>query len=179
MPSLIIVPLVLFVKYGTTRLNVNLLDASSSYPEPVPDHGMWHWLVSYLATQCVALWICIAGSLQRIVLSWFFNFRRCHNCVEMVFFDTAEGSSGVKPLSYEDEQLTRVFYEQKIQEVCAAFKFPHKIQVKDPSFKIETLWAYDLAAHGLLIAFQASAIVYFKRFYLQWSVMEHQPKHIM
>lgn len=64
-----------------------------------------------------------------------------------------EGSSDVKPLSYEEEQLTRVFYEQKIQEVCAAFKFPHKIQ--------------------------ATAIIYFKRFYLQWSVMDHHPKHIM
>ncbi|XP_020407645.1 cyclin-H1-1 isoform X2 [Zea mays] len=90
-------------QYGTTRLNVDLLDGSVSYPESMPDH--------------------------------------------------VEGSSVVKPLSYEEEQLTRVFYEQKIQEVCAAFKFPHKIQ--------------------------ATAIIYFKRFYLQWSVMEHQPKHIM
>ncbi|CAD6214443.1 unnamed protein product [Miscanthus lutarioriparius] len=90
-------------QYGTTRLSVDLLDGSVSYPEPAPDH--------------------------------------------------VEGSSSVKPLSYEEEQLTRVFYEQKIQEVCAAFKFPHKIQ--------------------------ATAIIYFKRFYLQWSVMEHHPKHIM
>lgn len=58
-----------------------------------------------------------------------------------------------KPLNCEEEQLMRVFYEQKIQEVCGAFRFPHKIQ--------------------------ATAIIYFKRFYLQWSVMEHQPKHIM
>ncbi|OEL24634.1 Cyclin-H1-1, partial [Dichanthelium oligosanthes] len=76
-----------------------------------------------------------------------------HVSVELAFFDSVEGSSDVKPLSYEEEQLTRVFYEQKIQEVCAAFKFPHKIQ--------------------------ATAIIYFKRFYLQWSVMEHHPKHIM
>ena len=55
--------------------------------------------------------------------------------VEIVFFGSVEGSSGVKPLSYEEEQLTRVFYEQKIQEVCAAFKFPHKIQVKNPLFQ--------------------------------------------
>ncbi|KAF9621988.1 hypothetical protein IFM89_029208 [Coptis chinensis] len=33
-----------------------------------------------------------------------------------------------KPLSIEDEQLMRVFYEQKIQEVCRAFGFPNKIQ---------------------------------------------------
>ncbi|MCL7049016.1 hypothetical protein MKW94_000896 [Papaver nudicaule] len=58
-----------------------------------------------------------------------------------------------EPLSTEEEQLMRVFYEHKIQEVCVAFKFPHKIQ--------------------------ATAITYFKRFYLQWSVMEHHPKHIM
>jgi len=26
---------------------------------------------------------------------------------------------------------------------------------------------------------QATALIFFKRFYLKWSVMEHQPKHIM
>lgn len=61
--------------------------------------------------------------------------------------------SSQKPLNCEEEQLMRVFYEQKIQEVCGAFKFLHKIQ--------------------------GTAIIYFKRFYLQWSVMEHHPKHIM
>ncbi|OVA04327.1 Cyclin [Macleaya cordata] len=67
--------------------------------------------------------------------------------------DSAEKHSLPKPLSTEEEQLMRVFYEHKIQEVCGAFGFPHKIQ--------------------------ATAIIYFKRFYLQWSVMEHHPKHIM
>ncbi|CAL9167531.1 unnamed protein product [Musa hybrid cultivar] len=66
--------------------------------------------------------------------------------------DNAERSLP-KPLNCEEEQHMRIFYEQKIQEVCLAFKFPHKIQ--------------------------ATAIMYFKRFYLQWSVMEHHPKHIM
>lgn len=42
---------------------------------------------------------------------------------------------------------------KKIQQVCAAFSFPHKIQ--------------------------ATAILYFKRFFLNWSVMEHDPKQIM
>ncbi|KAF5175350.1 Cyclin-h1-1 [Thalictrum thalictroides] len=65
----------------------------------------------------------------------------------------AEKRSHPKPLSIEDEQLMRVFYEQKIQEVCRAFGFPQKIQ--------------------------GTAIIYFKRFYLQWSVMEHHPKNIM
>uniref|UniRef100_A0A453HCB1 Uncharacterized protein n=1 Tax=Aegilops tauschii subsp. strangulata TaxID=200361 RepID=A0A453HCB1_AEGTS len=43
--------------------------------------------------------------------------------------DHVVGSSSVKPLSCEEEQVMRIFYEQKIQEVCRAFKFPHKIQV--------------------------------------------------
>lgn len=59
----------------------------------------------------------------------------------------------LEPLTVDEELLMLRFYEQKIQEVCGAFKFPHKIQ--------------------------ATAILYFKRFYLQWSVMEHDPKHIM
>ncbi|KAG9450096.1 hypothetical protein H6P81_010061 [Aristolochia fimbriata] len=67
--------------------------------------------------------------------------------------NAAEKHSLPKPLNTEEEQLMRVFYEHKIQEVCGAFGFPHKIQ--------------------------GTAIIYFKRFYLQWSVMEHHPKHIM
>ncbi|XP_016648826.1 PREDICTED: cyclin-H1-1 isoform X4 [Prunus mume] len=47
----------------------------------------------------------------------------------------------------------RVFYENKLQEVCKNFHFPHKVQ--------------------------ATALIYFKRFYLQWSVMQHHPKNIM
>ncbi|XP_051134492.1 cyclin-H1-1 isoform X2 [Andrographis paniculata] len=58
-----------------------------------------------------------------------------------------------KALKTEEEQLLRAFYEFKIQDVCDAFKFPRKIQ--------------------------ATALIYFKRFYLQWSVMEHHPKNIM
>uniref|UniRef100_A0A7C9DS43 [RNA-polymerase]-subunit kinase n=1 Tax=Opuntia streptacantha TaxID=393608 RepID=A0A7C9DS43_OPUST len=61
--------------------------------------------------------------------------------------------SRVKPLSVEEEQVLRVFYEYKIQVVCGAFKFPHKIQ--------------------------ATALTYYKRFYLRWSVMEHHPKTVM
>lgn len=60
---------------------------------------------------------------------------------------------GPKSLTVEEEQVMRVFYEQKIQQVGQAFKFPHKIQ--------------------------GTAITYFKRFYLNWSVMEHHPKDIM
>ncbi|XP_022950747.1 cyclin-H1-1-like isoform X3 [Cucurbita moschata] len=47
----------------------------------------------------------------------------------------------------------RVFYENKLQEVCNNFHFPRKIQ--------------------------ATALIYFKRFYLQWSVMQHNPKYVM
>jgi cyclin H len=67
--------------------------------------------------------------------------------------DGAEKHSRPKPLKIDEEKLLRAFYEFKIQEVCDAFKFPRKIQ--------------------------ATALIYFKRFYLQWSVMEHNPKEIM
>lgn len=72
---------------------------------------------------------------------------------------TGDGSAGDKPtslpepLAVEEEILIQRFYEQKIQQVCAAFSFPHKIQ--------------------------ATAILYLKRFFLNWSVMEHDPKQIM
>ncbi|RDY07381.1 Cyclin-H1-1 [Mucuna pruriens] len=69
------------------------------------------------------------------------------------YFMSAEKHARTKPLSIEEEQCIRVFYENKLQEVCNNFRFPHKIQ--------------------------GTALIYFKRFYLQWSVMEHQPKHIM
>ncbi|XBI91305.1 hypothetical protein VPH35_028660 [Triticum aestivum] len=39
------------------------------------------------------------------------------------------GSSNLKPLSCKEEQVMWIFYEQKIQEVCRAFIFPHKIQL--------------------------------------------------
>ncbi|KAJ1697111.1 hypothetical protein LUZ63_005623 [Rhynchospora breviuscula] len=66
---------------------------------------------------------------------------------------TAEQNTIIKPLSCEEEEYMRIFYEQKIQEVCKAFQFPNKIQ--------------------------ATSLIYFKRFYLQWSVMQHHPKNIM
>ncbi|KAL8153594.1 hypothetical protein V2J09_011354 [Rumex salicifolius] len=58
-----------------------------------------------------------------------------------------------KAMNCEEEQVMRAFYENKIQQVARAFHFPHKIQ--------------------------GTAITYFKRFYLEWSVMEHHPKDIM
>lgn len=67
--------------------------------------------------------------------------------------DNSEKHSRPKPLNIEEEQSMRVFYENKLREVCSAFYFPNKIQ--------------------------ATALLYFKRFYLQWSVMEHHPKNIM
>ncbi|CAF1920869.1 BnaC02g39780D [Brassica napus] len=64
-----------------------------------------------------------------------------------------QGDNKLKPLSVDEERFMRAFYEAKVQEVCSAFEFPHKIQ--------------------------ATALQYFKRFYLQWSVMQHHPKEIM
>ncbi|KAI4388844.1 hypothetical protein MLD38_001138 [Melastoma candidum] len=66
---------------------------------------------------------------------------------------STEKHSRPKPLSIEEERYLRIFYENKLREVCGAFYFPHKIQ--------------------------ATALIYFKRFYLQWSVMEHHPKDII
>ncbi|KAF3541704.1 hypothetical protein F2Q69_00024893 [Brassica cretica] len=53
-----------------------------------------------------------------------------------------QGDNKLKPLSVDEERFMRAFYEAKVQEVCSAFEFPHKIQ--------------------------ATALQYFKRFYLQW-----------
>ncbi|KAL3820632.1 hypothetical protein ACJIZ3_006537 [Penstemon smallii] len=78
-----------------------------------------------------------------------FSYAESHNDVK----DNAEKHSRPKALKTEEEHLMRAFYEFKIQDVCDAFKFPRKIQ--------------------------ATALIYFKRFYLQWSVMEHHPKNIM
>ncbi|XP_073226978.1 cyclin-H1-1-like isoform X4 [Cicer arietinum] len=67
--------------------------------------------------------------------------------------DNAEKHSQIKPVSIEEEQCIKVFYENKLQEVCNNLHFPHKIQ--------------------------ATALIFFKRFYLRWSVMEHQPNNLM
>ncbi|CAL8166373.1 unnamed protein product [Prunus armeniaca] len=72
---------------------------------------------------------------------------------QVIAKDNADKHSRPKPISIEEEQFMRVFYENKLQEVCKNFHFPHKVQ--------------------------ATALIYFKRFYLQWSVMQHHPKNIM
>ncbi|CAI5480964.1 unnamed protein product [Closterium sp. Yama58-4] len=69
----------------------------------------------------------------------------------------ADGAGGdaprPKPLSEEEERVMCRYYEGKIQEVCAAFRFPYKIY--------------------------STSLQYFKRFFLMCSVMEHDPKSIM
>ncbi|KAH9755161.1 cyclin-H1-1 [Citrus sinensis] len=42
--------------------------------------------------------------------------------------DNSEKHSRPKPLNIEEEQYMRVFYENKLREVCSAFYFPNKIQ---------------------------------------------------
>ena len=42
----------------------------------------------------------------------------------------ADKHSRSKPISVEEEQFMRVYYEYKLREVCSAFYFPHKIQVR-------------------------------------------------
>ncbi|KAL5146069.1 Cyclin-H1-1 [Glycine soja] len=68
---------------------------------------------------------------------------------QMTAKDSAEKHSRTKPLTIEEEQCIKG---------NTVFFFQY--------FEI----VYDI---------QATALIYFKRFYLQWSVMEHQPKHIM
>ncbi|CAI5534627.1 unnamed protein product [Closterium sp. Naga37s-1] len=69
----------------------------------------------------------------------------------------ANGAGGEVPrpkaLSEEEERVMCRYYEGKIQEVCAAFRFPYKIY--------------------------STSLQYFKRFFLMCSVMEHDPKSIM
>lgn len=48
---------------------------------------------------------------------------------KVAIFMPAEKHSRPKPLSIEEEKCIRVFYENKLQEVCNNFHFPHKIQV--------------------------------------------------
>ena len=45
------------------------------------------------------------------------------------FILTLSGDNKLKPLSVDEERFMRAFYEAKVQEVCSAFEFPHKIQV--------------------------------------------------
>ncbi|KAF7817905.1 uncharacterized protein G2W53_023360 [Senna tora] len=51
-------------------------------------------------------------------------------CMELLNMEQLlpEKHSRPKPLSIEEEQCIRVFYENKLQEVCNNFHFPHKIQ---------------------------------------------------
>ena len=51
-------------------------------------------------------------------------------CLVFFFFlMLADKHSRSKPISVEEEQFMRVYYEYKLREVCSAFYFPHKIQV--------------------------------------------------
>jgi len=93
---------------------------------------------------------------------------------------SGEKHSRIKPLSIEEEQSIKVFYENKLQEVCNNFHFPHKIQVYAISSLIITATLFFCNQFfEIVYVTQATALIFFKRFYLQWSVMEHQPKNIM
>jgi cyclin H len=59
----------------------------------------------------------------------------------------------LEPLSINEELFLQRYYEGKVQEICAVFQFPHKIQ--------------------------ATSIMFLKKFYQKWYVMEHNPKTIL
>lgn len=83
---MLIVPLVLFVKYGTTRLKVDPVDGSLSYPKPAPHHGVCLWLVSNLYHAMLELQICVLVFCphQSCVLSLFSNL---HSVMLMLVVD--------------------------------------------------------------------------------------------
>lgn len=121
-------------------------------------------------------------------LTWV-NIYQCLGFRSLSLYMLGDKHSRPKPLSFEEEKFLRVFYEAKLREVCSAFFFPHKIQVcfsisynhnNHNFFKKKEQWLCCVYRHhSELHVLQATALIYFKRFYLQWSVMQHHPKHIM
>lgn len=126
-----------------------------------------------------------------------FNFHFVRHLLEVLITNSlldcisGEKHSRPKPLNIEEEQSMRVFYENKLREVCSAFYFPNKIQVRFSLSRILWSWKnfskrknensywFYLHSSGICSFLQATALLYFKRFYLQWSVMDHHPKNIM
>ncbi|KAL2326923.1 hypothetical protein Fmac_020350 [Flemingia macrophylla] len=49
---------------------------------------------------------------------------------------STEKHARTKPLSIEEEQCIRVFYENKLQGVCNNFRFPRQIQIRDRFYLI-------------------------------------------
>jgi hypothetical protein len=70
-----IVPLELFVQYGTTRLKVDPVDGSLSYPEPARNHGTHCWLVSnlYHTMHAFQIHVLMFGPEHSLALSLFGN----------------------------------------------------------------------------------------------------------
>ena len=62
--------------------------------------------------------------LTNATLAHYLNVGMCH-----VSIGSEKPTSLPSPLTVDEEILIQRFYEQKIQQVCAAFSFPHKIQV--------------------------------------------------
>lgn len=69
-------------------------------------------------------WVRCAFCLGKISICFFFFL-----LMVSILFMLADKHSRSKPLNIEEEQYMRVFYENKLQEVCNNFHFPHKIQV--------------------------------------------------
>ena len=55
------------------------------------------------------------------------------------FLVSADKHSRPKPLNIDEEQFIRVFYENKLQEVCNNFHFPHKKQKQTWSLLLRLL----------------------------------------
>lgn len=77
------------------------------------------------------MWVKRARSNPTICLTWSFSYSWLLVFTLLQEFPISSGRKGPLPehLSVEEELLVRRFYENKIQQVCAAFRLPYKIQV--------------------------------------------------
>ena len=64
-----------------------------------------------------------------------------------------DAGSKLKPVRLEEESRLCKYYQAKMQQVCKALTFPDKVA--------------------------AAALLFFKRFYLTFSSLDHDPKNIM
>lgn len=105
------------------------VDGSLSYPEPqtnAKDTGKCFYENHNFSS--FSHWIEWVGSMCFLLGQDFHLFFFFFLMVSILFM-LADKHSRSKPLNIEEEQYMRVFYENKLQEVCNNFHFPHKIQV--------------------------------------------------
>ena len=76
-----------------------------------------------------------------------------HNFVIACELGCTCAEARLKPIRLEEESRLCKYYQSKMQQVCKALTFPDKVA--------------------------AAALLFFKRFYLTFSSLDHDPKNIM